>query len=98
MKGKVRSFVFVIIAILILFGVGFIWLEMERMSGFGGTKREDLENVFLESFPQKDYDSISEAERGRCVVYLGETRGQGNYAIFEKSLLFDSWTRADSYL
>lgn len=97
MRVKLGKFILAIIAISIFLGIGLIWLqiEKERIAGFGGTKREDLENVFLDSFPEKQYDSISEAEHGRYVVFLGKANGQGNYAIFEKSLFFDSWTRVD---
>ena len=95
--SKKKRIIFTIIAIAVILGVNIFWFysQLWFRGGYGATKREDLEEKFLESFETRDYSAISEAEHGNVIVYLGETGGQGKYVIFQRLFFFDCWFRVD---
>lgn len=95
--SKKKRIIFTVITIAVILGVGVFWFgsQLWFRGEYGATKREDLEEKFLESFETRDYSAISEAEHGKVIVYLGETGGQGKYAIFLKPFFFDCWFRVD---
>lgn len=97
MKNKRKGILFAVTAIVVILGINIFWLYSQSwfQGGYGGTRREELTEKFLQSFAERDYNEISVAEHGNVIVYLGEIGGKGNYAIFQKVFLLDRWNRAD---
>ena len=95
---KKRNIFFAVMSIIVILGINVFWFysQIWYRGGYGGTRKEELEENFLASFPQQEYEAISYAEHGNTIVYLGETvGGTGNYAIYLKSMFFDRWGRVE---
>lgn len=95
-KTKNRNFIIVLIIAVVAINLLMLYGRFWARGGFGETKKENLEEKFLEIFPNRGFIKISAAENDTIIVYLGLTGTAGNYAVFQKSAILNRWFVADS--
>ena len=99
MKKKTKNITFIIVLIIVVVVINLFMLygRLWARGGFGETKKENLAEKFLETFPEsRNFIKISTVENDTTIVYLGITGTCGNYAIFQKSAILNRWFVAET--